>query len=167
VEFVVAATLAAYNEELVAADTLATNDEEFAAVATLAAHDEELVTADTLTTNDKEFDAITTLAANNEELAAVATLANHKEKLAAATALAATKNYVNVELAEKYQIVKNIKTAQNAKSKFAINTWVNILETIKNNCAKSEKNTVERCTAWKLRSRSLPWSSKKLVPLAP
>ena len=53
------------------------------------------------------------------------------------------KNQLNVELAEKYQIVKNVKTAQNAKSKFATNTWVNILEIIKNNRAKSKKITVE------------------------
>jgi hypothetical protein len=48
-----------------------------------------------------------------------------------------------VEFAEKYQIVKNIKTAQKAKSKFAINTWLNILEIIKNNCAKPKKIAVE------------------------
>jgi hypothetical protein len=54
-----------------------------------------------------------------------------------------TKNYVNVELAEKDQTVKNVKTAQNAKSKSAINTWVNILEITKNNRAKSKKISVE------------------------
>jgi hypothetical protein len=50
---------------------------------------------------------------------------------------------MNVELAEKDQTVKNVKTAQNAKSKSAINTWVNILEIIKNNRAKSKKIAVE------------------------
>jgi hypothetical protein len=39
--------------------------------------------------------------------------------------------------------VKNIKTAQNAKSQFAINTGVDILENIKNNCAKPKKIAVE------------------------
>jgi hypothetical protein len=50
---------------------------------------------------------------------------------------------VNVELAENYETVKNVKTAQNAKFKSAANTWSNILETIKNNCDKSKK------IAWK------------------
>jgi hypothetical protein len=50
---------------------------------------------------------------------------------------------VNVELAEKNQIVEDVKTAQNAKSKSAINTWINILEIIKNNRAKSKKIAVE------------------------
>jgi hypothetical protein len=50
---------------------------------------------------------------------------------------------VNVELAEKNLIVEDVKTAQNAKSKSALNTWVNILEIIKNNRAKSNKVAVE------------------------
>jgi hypothetical protein len=53
------------------------------------------------------------------------------------------KNYVNVELAEKNLIVKDVKTVKNAKSKSAINTWVNILEIIKNNRAKSKSIDVE------------------------
>ena len=53
------------------------------------------------------------------------------------------KNYVNVELAEKNLIVEDVKTAQNAKSKSALNTWVNILEIIKNNRAKSNKVAME------------------------
>jgi hypothetical protein len=81
--------------------------------------------------------------ANHDEETADDTLANHDEELAAAIAPADTKNYVNAELAEKYQIVKNVKTTQNAKSKFAINTWVNIFKIIKNNRAKSKKITVE------------------------
>jgi hypothetical protein len=80
---------------------------------------------------DEELAA--TFAAHDEE---TATFTNHDEETDA-------KNYVNVELAEKYQIVKNVKTTQNAKSKFAINMWVNILEIIKNNRAKSKKITVE------------------------
>jgi hypothetical protein len=79
----------------------------------------------------------------DEQLAADATLATHDEEFAAATALAATKNYVNVELAEKKQIVKDVKTAQNAKSKSAANTWSNILEIIKNNRAKSKETAAE------------------------
>jgi hypothetical protein len=43
-----------------------------------------------------------------------------------------TKNNVNVETAEKYQIVKAAKTRQNAAFKLAINTWAHILEIIKN-----------------------------------
>jgi hypothetical protein len=113
--------------------------EEFAAAATLAANDEEL--ADTAT-NDEEF-AATTLAAHEEELADAATLATNDEEFAAATVLAATKHYVSVELAEKDHIVKDVKTVQNAKSKPAIHTWVNILEIIKNNCAKYKKIAVE------------------------
>jgi DNA-directed RNA polymerase subunit L len=45
-----------------------------------------------------------------------------------------------VELAEKYQIAKNAETAQNAKSKSATHTWINIL---KNICAKSKKIAAE------------------------
>jgi hypothetical protein len=50
---------------------------------------------------------------------------------------------VNLELAEKNQVVKAAKTTQNAKSKPAINTWINILEIIKNNRVKSKKIAVE------------------------
>jgi hypothetical protein len=133
-----AATFTAYNEEFVAIDTLATNDGEYAA-ATLAAYNEELVAADTLANSDEELAAVATFAAHDKELVTADTLANNDEELDATIALAATKTHVNVELAEKYQIVKKVKTVQKAKSKFDINTWVNIL---KNNCAKSKKIAV-------------------------
>jgi tRNA 2-selenouridine synthase SelU len=42
------------------------------------------------------------------------------------------KNNVNMETAEKYQIVKAAKTRQNAASKLAIDNWTHILEIIKN-----------------------------------
>jgi hypothetical protein len=45
-----------------------------------------------------------------------------------------------VELAEKYQITKNVETAHNARSKFAQYTWINIL---KNIYVKSKKIAVE------------------------
>jgi hypothetical protein len=70
-------------------------------------------------------------------------VAAYNEEPIAATTLANAKNYVNVELAEKYPTVKNIKTAQKAKSQFAINMGVDILENIKNNCAKPKKIAVE------------------------
>jgi hypothetical protein len=50
---------------------------------------------------------------------------------------------LNVELAEKDLPMENVKTGQNAKSKSIIHTWVNILEIIKNNCAKSKRIAVE------------------------
>jgi hypothetical protein len=95
------ANLATYNEELVTTDTLASYDEEFVATVTLAANDVAFLAADTLAANDKEPIAVVTLAANNEELVAADTLATN-------IALATTKNYVNVELAEKDHIVKNV-----------------------------------------------------------
>jgi hypothetical protein len=76
---------------------------------------------------DKVDGEIATAATHAEELAATLDeelAATHDEEFAAATALSATKNHVNVELAEKDHIVKDIKTAQNAKSKPAINTLV-------------------------------------------
>jgi hypothetical protein len=75
-----------YDEELIATNTLATNDEEFVA-ATLAVYNEEHVAVDTLATL-----AVATLAAHYyEELVAVDTLATNSEELAVATTLAATK----------------------------------------------------------------------------
>jgi hypothetical protein len=68
-----------YDEELIATDTLATNDEEFVA-ASLAVYNEESIAVDTLTTSDKDF---ATLASYDEEPAA--TLATHDERFAAAT----------------------------------------------------------------------------------
>jgi hypothetical protein len=107
---------------------LPTTNEEYAAV-NFTVYNEELVAPDTLTTN-------------NKELAVVATIATNDEELDATIALAAIKTYVNVELAENYNTVKNTKTAQKAKSKFAINTCRNILKIIKNNCANSKKIAV-------------------------
>jgi hypothetical protein len=121
------------NEELVATDTLATYNEEFVATA-FAAYNEELTTADTLATDNGELAAITTLAAHDKDF-----VATDDEEFDATTTLAVTKTHVNVELAEKYLIVKNDKTEQNAKSQLAINTGVNILKNIENNCAKSRK----------------------------
>jgi hypothetical protein len=131
------------NEELVATDTLATYNEELVDTDTLAAYNEELVTADTLATNSGELAAVATLAAHDKELVAADTLATDDEEFDATMTLAAIKTYVNVELAEKYLIVKNVKTAQNAKSQFAIDTGVNILENIKNNYAKPKKIAVK------------------------
>jgi hypothetical protein len=59
-----------YDEELIANDTLATNDEEFVA-ATFAVYNEEFVAADTLATNNKET-AADTHAIYDEESATLA-----------------------------------------------------------------------------------------------
>ena len=64
-----------YDEELIASDTLATNEVGFAA-ATLAVYNEEYVAVDTLTTSDKK--TATTIDDYNERFAA-ATLATNDE----------------------------------------------------------------------------------------
>jgi hypothetical protein len=79
-------------------------DEEPAA-ATFAADDKELAAANALATNNEELAAATTFDNNNEELAAA--LANHDEELAATTALAATKNTRAVSKKITLKVFKN------------------------------------------------------------
>ena len=81
---------------------------EFNATVTLTTNDVEFVAADTLAANYKGPTAVVTFTINNEKLVAADTLTNNQEEFDDTIALATTKTYVNVELAEKDHIVKNV-----------------------------------------------------------
>jgi hypothetical protein len=127
----------AYNEEFVATDTLATPAIATPAIATLAARYEELVAVDTLATNNKEYAVNTALAVtkNNCDKSKKIAVEVYREKAeieecnveqqkADTTALTGsqdTKNDVEVRAAKKTQVKQATKTTSTTNTE-ALNT---------------------------------------------